>query len=253
MPCRNAEVLLNESHLVNFFYRGDARANLCQPAVAQSDHALFASDALDLRSRAAIHDHFPDAVGQVEQLANRRAAMITGARAFQAPGALGECDVAPDNRIDAGFLQFLGGIFFWPLALRTDHANEPLRHDAVQSGDKVIRLDAHIDEAADDVGNVVGVDGGENEVAGGGRLDGDLGGFLIADFANHELVGVVPQDGAQAAREGETLFLVHRILRDPAPLILDLIFDGTHFLPAVLHLPVTPLNPPALPPTLRTL
>src|SRR5258708_6363549 len=229
MPCWYAAVLLNESHLVNFLYRGDARANLCQPAFAQSDHALFASDALDLRSRPAIHDHFPDAVGQVEQLANGRAAMITGARAFQAPGTLGECDVAPDNRIDAGLLQFLGRIFFWPLAIRTDHANEPLRHDAVQRGDKVIRLDAHVDEAADDVGNVVGVDGGENEVAGECGLDGDLGGFLIADFANHDLVRVMSQDGAQAARKGETLFLVHRNLRDAAQLILDRIFDGDDF------------------------
>src|SRR5712664_103001 len=229
MPCWYAAVLLNESHLVNFFYRGDARANFCQPAFAQSDHALFASDALDLRSRPAIHDHFADAVGQVEQLANGGAAMITGARAFQASGSLGECDVAPDNRIDAGLLQFLVRVFFWPLAIRTDHANEPLRHDAVQSGDKVVRLDAHVDEAADDVGNVVGVDGGENEVAGECRLDGDLGGFLIADFANHDLVGVVAQDGAQAARKGETLFLVHRNLRDAAQLILDRIFDGDDF------------------------
>src|SRR6266851_3672499 len=131
MPCWNAAVLFNESHLVNFFYAGDARANLGQPAFAQSDHALFASDALDLRSRAAIHDHFADAVGQVEQLANGGAAMITGARAFQAPGALGKRDVPPDNRIDSGLLQFLGRIFSWLLAIRTDHANEPLRHDAI--------------------------------------------------------------------------------------------------------------------------
>ena len=67
-------VLLNESHLVNLFHGGDARTNLGQPALAQSDHALFASDALDLRSRTAIHNHFPDAVGQVEQFANRRPA-----------------------------------------------------------------------------------------------------------------------------------------------------------------------------------
>src|SRR5712692_7181927 len=229
MPCWYAAVLLNESHLVNFFYRGDARANFCQPAFAQSDHAFFASDALDLRSRPAIHDHFADAVGQVEQFANCRAAVITGARAFQAPGALGKRDVPPHSRIEAGFFQFLGRISLGLLAIWTDHANEPLRHDAVESGDKVVRLDAHIDEAADDVGHVVGMDSGENEVAGEGRLDGDLRGFLVANFADHDLVGVVTQDGAQASREGEALLLVHRNLRDTAELILHRIFDGDDF------------------------
>src|SRR5713101_9422897 len=112
MPCWYAAVLLNESHLVNFFYRGDARANLCQPAFAQSDHALFASDALDLRSRTAIHDHFPDAIGQVEQFANRRPAMITSTGTFQAAGALGKRYVSPHNRVEARLPQFLGRIFF---------------------------------------------------------------------------------------------------------------------------------------------
>src|SRR5256884_2812856 len=222
-------VLLNESHLVDLFHGRDARTNLGQPAFAQSDHALFASDALDLGSRTAIHNHFPDAVGQVEQFANRRPAMITSTRTFQAAGALGKRDVSPHNRIEAGLLQFLGRIFFGLRAFHTDHTDEPLRHDAIQSRDKVVRLDTHVDEAADDVGHVVGVDGGKNEVAGERRLNGDLGGFLVADFAHHDLVGVVAQDGAQPARESEALFLVDRNLRDAAELILDRIFDGDDF------------------------
>jgi len=70
------------------------------------------------------------------------------------------------------------------------------------------------------------VDGGENQVAGERRLDGDLRGFLVADFADHDLVRVVAQNGAQTAREGESLFLVHGNLGDAAELILDGIFDG---------------------------
>ncbi len=40
------------------------------------------------------------------------------------------------------------------------------------------------------------------------------------------LVGVVAQDGAQAAREGQPLFLVDGNLRDAANLVLDRVFNG---------------------------
>jgi len=56
-----------------------------------------------------------------------------------------------------------------------------------------------------------------------------LGGFLVADFADHDLVRVVAQDGAQAAREGEALFLVHRNLRDARSWYFDRVFDGDDF------------------------
>jgi len=51
---------------------------------------FFASHALDFGSRPPIHDHFADAVGQIQQFANGGAAMITRARTFQAAGALGK-------------------------------------------------------------------------------------------------------------------------------------------------------------------
>src|SRR5262249_1105852 len=62
--------------------------------------------------------------------------------------------------------------------------------------------------------------------AGERRLNGDLRRLLVADFADHDFVWVVAQDGAQAAREGQALLLVHGNLRDTAKLILDGIFDG---------------------------
>ena len=68
-------------------------------------------------------------------------------------------------------------------------------------------------EAADDVEHVVGVHGGEHQVAGERRLHRDLGGLRVADLAHHDLVRVVAQDRAQAAREGEALLLVHRDLQ----------------------------------------
>src|SRR5258708_17642502 len=86
VSCRSVEILLNESHLVDFFQGGDPTADFCQPALAQSDHAFFPRDPLNLRGRPAIHNHFADSVGHVQQLADGRAAVESGAGTFQAPG-----------------------------------------------------------------------------------------------------------------------------------------------------------------------
>ena len=106
-----------------------------------------------------------------------------------------------------------------------DVAHQPLRQHAVQRRDELVRLDAHVQEAAEHVDDVVGVDGREHEVAGQRRLDGDLRGLGVADLADHDLVGVVAQDRAQAARERQPLLLVDRNLRDAAQLVFDRILD----------------------------
>jgi hypothetical protein len=45
-------------------------------------------------------------------------------------------------------------------------------------------------------------------------LNGNLSSFLVANFTDHDLVGVVAQDGTQTAREGEPFFLVDWNLSD---------------------------------------
>ena len=115
-------------------------------------------------------------------------------------------------------------------------ADQALGQNAVQRGNEVVGFDADVQEAAEHVDHVVGVNGGEDQVAGERGVDGDLGGFLIADFADHDLIGIVPQDGAEAAREGQALLLVDRDLRDALELILDGIFDGDDLVFVVLDL-----------------
>src|ERR1035438_3341417 len=162
MPWRNVALLLNERHLVDFLYAGNALANLAQAALAQRSHTFFPGDALDFRGRAAVDDHFTNAVGQIEQFADRGTAMVASAGALQASDAFYELHAGPGSRIKAGFLQLGVREFLRALAIGTDDADQALGHDAVQSGYEVVRLDAHVDEPPDDVGNVVGVDGGED-------------------------------------------------------------------------------------------
>ena len=145
---------------------------------------------------------------------------------LDATDAFAEGDTAPFGRIHAAGDEDFIGIADRADTVFADGADEALGQDAIERGDEVVGFDAHIQEAAEDVDDVVGVDGGENKVAGEGRVDGDLRRLLVADFADEDLVGVVAQDGAEAAREGEALLFVYRNLGDAADLVFDRVLNG---------------------------
>ena len=63
-------------------------------------------------------------------------------------------------------------------------------------------------------------------MAGQRRLHRDLHSFEIADFADHDDVGVLPQDRAQQACEIEPDLRLYLDLVDAGQLILDRVFDG---------------------------
>src|SRR5437870_10040376 len=109
---------------------------------------------------------------------------------------------------------------------RTQHADQKLSEHAVQRRHEVVRLDAHVQKAANYVDDVVRVDRGEHEVAGQRGLNGNLRRFFVTNFADHDLVRIVAQNRAQPAREGQTLLFVHWNLGDAVQLIFDRVFNG---------------------------
>ena len=58
-------------------------------------------------------------------------------------------------------------------------------------------------------------------MAGERRLDGDLGGLEVADLADHDDVGVLPQERAQRRGEVQPDVLVHLHLVDAGQVELD--------------------------------
>src|SRR4051812_19312141 len=102
----------------------------------------------ELSSGSARHDQLPQFVVQHQQLADRLAALEAGAPAFRTSLAL---------------------------AGNAEGSDQSLRQDAVQRGDQVVAVDAHVLETAEDVDGVVRVHRRVDEVAGERRLHGDLG------------------------------------------------------------------------------
>jgi hypothetical protein len=70
------------------------------------------------------------------------------------------------------------------------------------------------------------VQGREDQVAGQGRLHGDVGGLLVADLADQDHVRVLAHDGAQPAGEGEIDLGVDLDLADPLHLVFHRVLDG---------------------------
>src|SRR5665213_132473 len=228
IPCRMLS-LLNKSHLVDFFQCGNTLAHFGQRGVPQKHHALLASGALDLGGGTPADNHFANAVGQVQQFGNGATSAKSGSRTFQAAGAFDKFHRGPFLRNQAGCAQDLWRIAYGPFAMHANHADQTLRQNAIQCGNKIVRLNAHVNKPADYVRHIIRVHRGEHKVPRQRRLNGDLRGFIVADFSHHDLVRIVTQDGAQPSGKGQSLFFVDRNLRDPSDLIFHWVFNGYNF------------------------
>ena len=111
-------------------------------------------------------------------------------------------------------------------------AHQPLRQHHVQRRADQVRLDAHVDQPRDGRAGVVGVQGAEDQVAGQRGLDGRPGGLLVADLADHDDVGVLPQQRPQRLRERHADLRLHLELVDQRQVVLDRVLDRAD---VVLH------------------
>ena len=112
------------------------------------------------------------------------------------------------------------------LADRTEPAHQALRQDRLQRRCHQVVFQPHIAQPRHCRGSRIGVDRRQHEMAGQRRLHRDLRGFEIADLADHDDVGILPQDRAQKAGEVEPDLGLHLDLVDPGQLVFDRVFDG---------------------------
>ena len=111
-------------------------------------------------------------------------------------------------------------------AVLADAAGEALGDDEEEGGGDEEGGDAHVEEAGDGGGAVVGVEGGEDEVTGEGGADADLGGFEVAGLADEDDVGVLAEEGTEGGGEGAADFVVDLDLVDALEVVLDGVLGG---------------------------
>ena len=88
--------------------------------------------------------------------------------------------------------QFVCGRLVGHLALFAEHPHQPLRQHRRHRSLHPRGLDPHVEQPGDRGRRVVGMDRGEDEMAGDGRLHGDLGRLLVADLAHQDHVRILP-------------------------------------------------------------
>src|SRR5580692_3355347 len=225
----NLSHALDEGDLVNLFQRRQPDSHFIQGGLTQESHTLIAGSSPDLGGRLLQQNHLANAVTQIEQFVDRRSPAESSAGAFNATLPLIEVDLGPGLRIQPAGLENLRGIVRGRTAGFANQSHQPLRQNAVQRRNKVVRLDAHVKESPDHIDNVIGVNRGENQVAGKRGLNRDLCRLGVTDFAHHDLVGIVTQNGSQSASESQALFLVDRNLSNAANLVFDRVFNGDDF------------------------
>src|SRR5947207_2592597 len=81
--------------------------------------------------------------------------------------------------------------------------HEALSDNADEGACGEIRFDAHIEQSCNRAGGIVGMQRAEDKVAGKRSVNCDFGGFMIADFADHDDVRVLTDDVSQSIRKSE--------------------------------------------------
>ncbi len=170
--------------------------------------------------------------------ADEVAQFVVGGEKFEKGAAAVESGAetlgATDGSIDAvhrgagGFktLAIIGGGADGAFAGGAEGADETLGEDEVEALGDHVGFDAEIEHAEDGADGVAGVDGGENEVAGHGGLECDACGFGVADFADHDDIGVLAEHGAEEGGEAFAIGVIDRELGGGFDLDFDGVFDG---------------------------
>ena len=126
----------------------------------------------------------------------------------------------------SGVEQGLLGHFQRLFAIRANAAHQALRANQVHRSRHQERLNTHVHQAADGGGRVIGVQGGKHQVAGERGFHGDFRRFKVANFADQNDVGVLPQEGAQRRGEIQPDLILHLHLVDARQLEFDRVFGG---------------------------
>ncbi len=98
-------------------------------------------------------------------------------------------------------------VFAGELKLAVDAGEEALSDDANElageehEGGFARAVGEEVAKAFDGFDDAGGVESGEDEVTGFGGAEGELGGFFVADFADHDDVGVLTKGGAEGSGE----------------------------------------------------
>ena len=130
-----------------------------------------------------------------------QAAGVAGILAAIAAAAAVEGGAVEDAGVDVEVLVHLGRVGHRLFAMGADAAHEALGAGEDHRGGNQERRDAHVVEARDGARRVIAMHRAQHLVPRERGFDGDFGGLGVADFADHDDVRVLAEDGAERVGE----------------------------------------------------
>ena len=191
--------------------------------LAERDHAFADGEVAEFGGGGAALDEFLEAGAHETNLEECGAARVSGVAAFITTDGTTDFVGPLDRKADFG--QALGTVFSWLGAMRAKAADEALGDEGADGRADEEWLDAHVEEAGDAADGVIRVERAEDEVAGECGADGDLGGFQIAHFTDHDDIRVAAQDAAERGGEGEVDLGLHSDLDDTIEFVFHRVLD----------------------------
>gem|GEM_PF-5647415 len=171
--------------------------------MAQRTHAFGFGLLRDVERAAVTQDDFLDGLRDRHHLVDADAALVATAAGGAADGAVGLPGAVqvffPESCFEQRFARDVGR----RAADGAQAPREALRSDQNHARRDVEGRDTHVAHPSERGRRVVGVQRGEHQVAGLRGLDRDIGGFEVADFADHDDGWILAQEGAQRCREGQ--------------------------------------------------
>ena len=187
--------------------------------------------ARDRQLLAIVVDELADGVVDADRLAHSDPAFEAGAAAFGAANGFVHRRAVPQAQ--RGNHRRVGRLGL--AASRAKPPHQPLRQHRAQRRGQQERLDPHVAQTCDRARRVVGVDGRKHEVPRQRGLHRDLGCLAVADFADHDDVGILPQDRAQSGCESQPDLGVDLRLPDPVHGIFHRVFHSQDVARAVVE------------------
>ena len=209
----------------NYFFDSGLATEDAPPSIgAEGVHAIEDGARFEGGAGFFADDHAAEGFGDRTDFVDGGPSTVTGLAAVFAAGTFVEFEVLGDGGAD--FAKVFDGIRGLGFAIGADGAEKALGEETANHTGEEEGLDAHVEEAGDAGDGVVGVEGGENEVTGHGGTDGDFAGFEVTNFADHDDIGILAKDGAEAVGEGQTDFAFDIDLGDAWEAIFYGFLDG---------------------------
>ncbi len=181
---------------------GELLKYLHNAVLLEAGHSICNSETPDLFGFRSLLDEIFHSLVALQHFMDSESPTVAGVVARLASNGLGKHQFLP---VQTGRGELFGAVlrdnliqlsvfrFVHPFAFLAQPPRQALGKDAEKRIGETEGVETHLQEPGNGFRGSIGVEGGQDEMSGQGRLNGNGGGFLIPHFTHHDDIRVEPQ------------------------------------------------------------